>query len=67
MKPSWVYKHLTTPKIEVANIAHRPPPGSETSAAIIQFLNAQIDRSVTWKDAEWMIKEWGGRSRSRAS
>jgi L-lactate dehydrogenase (cytochrome) len=23
-------------------------------------LNAQIDRSVTWKDAEWMIGEWGG-------
>ena len=60
MKPKWVYKHLTTPKIEVANIAHRPPPGSEKLGGIIQFLNAQIDRSVTWKDAEWMIKEWGG-------
>jgi L-lactate dehydrogenase (cytochrome) len=60
MKPKWVFKHLTTPKIEVANIAHRPPPGSEKLGGIIQFLNAQIDRSVTWKDAEWMIKEWGG-------
>ena len=60
MKPKWVYKHLTTPKIEVANIAHRPPPGSEKLGGIIQFLNAQIDRSITWKDAEWMIKEWGG-------
>ena len=60
MKPKWVYKHLTTPKIEVANVAHRPPPGSEKLGGIIQYLNAQIDRSVTWKDAEWMIKEWGG-------
>ena len=60
MKPKWVYKHLTTPKIEVANIAHRPPPGSDKLGGIIQFLNAQIDRSITWKDAEWMIKEWGG-------
>ena len=60
MKPKWVYKHLTTPKIEVANIAHRPPPGSEKLGGIIQFLNAQIDRSITWKDAEWMIKEWDG-------
>ncbi|HET7608310.1 MAG TPA: alpha-hydroxy acid oxidase [Gammaproteobacteria bacterium] len=60
MKPKWVYKHLTTPKIEVANIAHRPPPGSDKLGGIIQFLNAQIDRSITWKDAEWMIKQWGG-------
>ena len=60
MKPRWVYRHLTTPKIEVANVAHRPPPGSENLGGIIQYLNAQIDRSVTWKDAEWMIKEWNG-------
>ncbi len=60
MKPRWVYRHLTTPKIEVANVAHRPPPGSENLGGIIQYLNNQIDRSVTWKDAEWMIKEWGG-------
>ncbi len=60
MKPRWVYRHLTTPKIEVANVAHRPPPGSDKLGGIIQYLNAQIDRSVTWKDAEWMIQEWGG-------
>jgi L-lactate dehydrogenase (cytochrome) len=60
MKPKWVYRHLTTPKIEVANVAHRPPPGSDKLGGIIQYLNAQIDRSVTWKDAEWMINEWGG-------
>jgi len=60
MKPAWVYRHLTTPKIEVANVAHRPPPGSENLGGVIQYLNNQIDRGVTWKDAEWMIKEWGG-------
>jgi L-lactate dehydrogenase (cytochrome) len=60
MKPAWVYRHLTTPKIEVANVAHRPPPGSDKLGGIIQYLNNQIDRSVTWKDAEWMIREWGG-------
>jgi L-lactate dehydrogenase (cytochrome) len=60
MKPAWVYRHLTTPKIEVANVAHRPPPGSDKLGGIIQYLNEQIDRSVTWKDAEWMIGEWGG-------
>jgi L-lactate dehydrogenase (cytochrome) len=60
MHPAWVYRHLTTPKIEVANVAHRPPPGSDKLGGIIQYLNNQLDRSVTWKDAEWMVKEWGG-------
>ena len=60
LHPAWVYRHLTTPKIDMANVAHRPPPGSDSLGGIIEYLNAQLARSVTWDDAEWMIKEWGG-------
>jgi len=60
MHPAWVYRHLTSPKIDMANVAHRPPPGSDKLGGIIQYLNNQLDRSVTWDDAEWMIGEWGG-------
>jgi L-lactate dehydrogenase (cytochrome) len=60
MHPAWVYRHLTSPKIDMANVAHRPPPGSDKLGGIIEYLNNQLDRSVTWDDAEWMIGEWGG-------
>jgi L-lactate dehydrogenase (cytochrome) len=60
MHPVWVYRHLSSPKIDMANVAHRPPPGSDKLGGIIQYLNNQLDRSVTWDDAEWMIGEWGG-------
>jgi L-lactate dehydrogenase (cytochrome) len=60
MHPAWVYRHLTTAKVDMANVAHNPPPGSDSLGGIIEYLNAQLDRSVTWDDAEWMIKEWGG-------
>ena len=60
MHPAWVYRHLTSPKIDMANVAHNPPPGSDKLGGIIQYLNNQLDRSVTWDDAEWMISEWGG-------
>jgi L-lactate dehydrogenase (cytochrome) len=60
MHPAWVYRHLASPKIDMANVAHRPPPGSDKLGGIIQYLNNQLDRSVTWDDAEWMIGEWGG-------
>jgi L-lactate dehydrogenase (cytochrome) len=60
LHPAWVYRHLTSPKIDMANVAHNPPPGSDKLGGIIQYLNNQLDRSVTWADAEWMIDEWGG-------
>src|SRR5690606_2535126 len=28
---------------------------------VIEFINTQFDRSVTWKDAEWMRETWGGK------
>jgi L-lactate dehydrogenase (cytochrome) len=60
LHPRWVYRHLTTPKIDMANVAHRPPPGSGDLGGIIEYLNKQLDPTVTWDDAEWMIKEWNG-------
>jgi L-lactate dehydrogenase (cytochrome) len=33
MKPKWVYKHLTTPKIEVANSPIARRPAARSSAA----------------------------------
>jgi len=60
MHPGWVYRHLTTPRIDMANVAHNPPPGSDSLGGIIEYLNSQLDPSVTWDDAEWMIREWNG-------
>ena len=60
LHPGWVYRHLTSPPIDMANVAHNPPPGSDSLGGIIEYLNAQLDRSVTWEDAEWMVKEWDG-------
>jgi L-lactate dehydrogenase (cytochrome) len=27
---------------------------------LIQYVNSQFDRTITWKDAEWLAGEWGG-------
>lgn len=60
LHPGWVYRHLTSPRVDMANVAHNPPPGSDSLGGIIEYLNAQLDPSVTWDDAEWMIREWNG-------
>ncbi|MEZ5958561.1 MAG: alpha-hydroxy acid oxidase [Hyphomonadaceae bacterium] len=29
--------------------------------SIVDFINNQFDRSVTWRDAAWMREQWGGK------
>ena len=28
---------------------------------LIEYVNSQFDRTVTWKEAEWLSKEWSGK------
>lgn len=58
--PSWVYRHLTTPKIELANVVHKISEGSSEVGSLLQYVSNQFDPSVTWRDAEWLMREWDG-------
>lgn len=55
--PRWVWHYLTKAPIELANVRERTK-GSVTT--LVQYFNDQLDRTVTWDDAAWMIREWGG-------
>ncbi len=59
-RPGWVYRALTHPKAILANVAHKIPEGSSQNTSLIEYIASQFDPSVTWKDLEWMIAEWGG-------
>lgn len=59
-KPGWVYNALTHPQTKLANVAHKIPEGSSKSSSLMEYIANQFDPSVTWKDLEWMIAEWGG-------
>jgi L-lactate dehydrogenase (cytochrome) len=59
-RPGWVYRALTHPKAILANVAHKIPEGSSQSTSLIEYIASQFDPSVTWKDLEWMVSEWGG-------
>jgi L-lactate dehydrogenase (cytochrome) len=57
MHPRWVWNYLTSPPIELANVRDRIRGGVTT---LVSFFNEQLDRTVNWDDAAWMIEEWGG-------
>lgn len=55
-RPGYLFDMATTPEIAAANWADMDTGGM----GIIEFLNSQFDRSVTWEDARWMKETWGG-------
>lgn len=54
--PRYMADLFTTPPINAANFAHLKMDGG-----LIQFVNAQFSRAVTWDDARWMRETWGGK------
>jgi L-lactate dehydrogenase (cytochrome) len=54
--PAYMWDLFTTPPITAANFAD-----AKMETGLIQFVNSQFSRSVTWEDARWMRETWGGK------
>ena len=58
LHPAWVWRQLTGPKITLANFAGSGK--GDDLFTIAEFVNAQFDPSVTWKDIDWVRSVWDG-------
>ncbi len=56
--PRWAWNLLKNPNFQIANVAHRV--GDLGTVSLIDYVNAQFDRTVTWDDVAWLVKQWGG-------
>jgi L-lactate dehydrogenase (cytochrome) len=54
--PAYMWDLFTTPPITAANFAHL-----KMETGLIEFVNSQFSRSVTWDDARWIREKWGGK------
>ncbi|NRB72577.1 MAG: alpha-hydroxy-acid oxidizing protein [Xanthomonadales bacterium] len=55
MAPAWMLDYLIRPAVRYANLSE------DTAAVSLQeFVNEQFDAGFNWKDAEWLLGEWGG-------
>jgi len=55
-RPGYLMDMFTSPKIGPVNFE-----GMDTGGrGIMNVINELFDRTMTWKDAEWMANEWGG-------
>jgi L-lactate dehydrogenase (cytochrome) len=60
LHPRWALNYLVHEKFELVNIAHRVTDEKSRGGSVIDYINGQFDRAITWQDAEEVIKAWGG-------
>ena len=58
--PKWTINYLTHEKFKLANVAHFTKNGSSIAKGVMEYINEQYDPAMSWKDAEYCIKRWGG-------
>ena len=59
--PHWSFNYLLDPDFSLANVVNRVDALKGGSMGLMAYVNSQFDPSVSWKDAEWLAGEWGGR------
>jgi len=59
-RPTWSLNAMLRCKFGLANFGDIANGEGNPQQLAIQYVNSQFDRTVTWKDAEWLAKLWGG-------
>lgn len=60
LHPGWSLPALTGRKFDLANVSHRVDALAGGSMSLFDYIGSQFDRTLTWKDVEWLAAEWGG-------
>ncbi len=59
-RPKWTFNYLTHKKFEMANVKSFTKKGTSIATNVMEYINEQYDPTMSWKDAEYCIKRWGG-------
>jgi L-lactate dehydrogenase (cytochrome) len=59
-RPKWTFNYLTHKKFEMANVKSFTKKGTNIATGVMEYINEQYDPAMSWKDAEYCIKRWGG-------
>ncbi|WP_326544580.1 alpha-hydroxy acid oxidase [Luminiphilus syltensis] len=60
-KLPWSFRFLMQPDFKLANVEHKSLDVVDLGAmGVIQYINSQFDRTVTWDDAAWLADQWDG-------
>jgi L-lactate dehydrogenase (cytochrome) len=57
--PGWLYRALVRKDLDLVNITNSQA-AKEINSGVVEYINSQFDRSLTWKDVEWLATQWEG-------
>ena len=58
--PGWLARTLLRKDIEMVNITSNTEVARGIEAGVMEYIISQFDRSLTWKDVEWIASRWNG-------
>jgi len=58
--PGWLYRALLKNDLEMVNLATSDRSSISSEINLHDYFNSQLDRSLTWKDVEWLAELWDG-------
>ena len=59
-RPNWTFNYLTHEKFQMKNVKDFTKKGTSIAKGVMEYINEQYDPAMSWKDAEYCIKRWGG-------
>ena len=59
MHPGWLYRAIVRKDLDLVNITSSKVV-SKFDSGVVEYVNSQFDRSLTWKDVEWLAEKWDG-------
>lgn len=60
LHPSWSLPGLTGSKFDLANVSHKVDVLASGPMSLFDYIGGQFDRSIGWRDVEWLAREWNG-------
>ncbi|HEV2568772.1 alpha-hydroxy acid oxidase [Sphingomonas sp.] len=60
LHPTWSLPALTGSKFDLANVSHKVDALAAGPMSLFDYIGAQFDPSIGWRDVEWLANEWGG-------
>lgn len=60
LHPTWSLPALTGSKFDLANVSHRVDALATGPMSLFDYIAGQFDRSVGWREVEWLAREWNG-------
>jgi L-lactate dehydrogenase (cytochrome) len=56
----WSIRAIVNGGFEMVNVTSSAGVSTEINEGVMEYVNSQFDRSINWKDVEWLASQWDG-------